>query len=104
MGTSYRFPCDYPFWLPDSRYIGFFADNKLKKVAVTGGAAQTLCDAPAGRGGAWNAAGVILFAPTNNGRLSRVSQRRPPLPIGQRIRQRDLSGFSRRKGTPSPRA
>jgi serine/threonine-protein kinase len=32
-----------------------------------------LCDAPTGRGGTWNQDGVILFAPTNNGGLSRVS-------------------------------
>jgi hypothetical protein len=68
----------YPFWSPDSRYIGFFADGKLKKIAVTGGPPQTLCDAPAGRGGTWNQDGVILFAPTNdattnNGGLRRVS-------------------------------
>ena len=54
---------DYPFWSPDTRYIGFFADSKLKKIAVTGGPAQTLCDAPNGRGGAWNEDGVILCSP-----------------------------------------
>ena len=54
----------YPFWSPDSRYIGFFAQGKLKKIAVTGGAVQTLCDAPDGRGGAWNQQGVIVFAPS----------------------------------------
>jgi Tol biopolymer transport system component len=64
---------DHPFWSPDSRYIGFFADSKLKKIAVTGGPAQTLCDAPNGRGGTWNQDGVILFTPTYNGGLSRVS-------------------------------
>jgi hypothetical protein len=35
-----------PFWSPDNRFIGFFANNKLKKIDVSGGAAQTLCDAP----------------------------------------------------------
>jgi serine/threonine-protein kinase len=63
---------DHFFWSPDSRYIGFFADGKLKKVAVTGGPAETLCDAPNGRGGTWNQDGVILFTPTFNGGLSRV--------------------------------
>ena len=52
----------YPFWSPDSHYIGFFAHGKLKKIAVTGGPAQTLCDAPLGRGGTWNSEGVIVFA------------------------------------------
>jgi hypothetical protein len=41
----------YPFWSPDSRYIGFFAQGKLKKIAASGGPAQALCDAPNGRGG-----------------------------------------------------
>ena len=54
----------YPFWSPDSRYIGFFAQGKLKKIAVTGGPAQNLCDAPDGRGGTWNREGVIVFAPS----------------------------------------
>jgi Tol biopolymer transport system component len=62
----------YPFWSPDSRYIGFFAQGKLKKIAVTGGPAQILCDAPLGSGGTWNSEGVIVFAPTNFGGLSRV--------------------------------
>jgi serine/threonine protein kinase len=63
----------YPFWSPDSAYIGFFAQGKLKKIAVTGGPPQTLCDAPGGRGGTWSAAGVVLFAPNLTGGLYRVS-------------------------------
>jgi len=50
-----------PFWSPDSRWIGFLAQGKLKKIAATGGPAQTLCDAQAGRGGAWNRDGTIIF-------------------------------------------
>lgn len=41
----------YPFWSPDSRYIGFFGQGKLKKIAGGGGLAQPLCDAPFGAGG-----------------------------------------------------
>ena len=64
----------YPFWSPDSRTIAFFAGGKLKKIAATGGPVQTLCDAPAGRGGTWNADGVIVFAPAGAGKgLQRVS-------------------------------
>jgi len=51
-----------PFWSPDSRYLGFFAAGKLKKIDASGGPPQTLCDAPSGRGGTWNREGVILFA------------------------------------------
>jgi eukaryotic-like serine/threonine-protein kinase len=52
----------FPFWSPDSAFVAFFAQGKLKKIALTGGPPQTLCDAPQGRGGAWSSAGVILFA------------------------------------------
>jgi Tol biopolymer transport system component len=69
---------DEPFWSPDSRFVGFFADGKLKKIDIAGGPAQTLCDASAGRGGTWAAGatgdtGVIVFAATALGSLQEVS-------------------------------
>lgn len=63
----------FPFWSPDSRFLGFFADGKLKKIEAAGGPVLTLCDAPVGRGGAWNRDGVIVFAPDTAGALQRVS-------------------------------
>jgi serine/threonine-protein kinase len=54
-----------PFFSPDGQWIGFFADGKLKKVAVNGGTVVTLCDAPSGRGGAWAEDGTIVFSPAN---------------------------------------
>jgi eukaryotic-like serine/threonine-protein kinase len=63
----------FPFWSPDSRFIGFFADGKLKKIDASGGPPQTLCDAPLSRGGTWNREGVILFSPVPDGPLYRVS-------------------------------
>ncbi len=51
-----------PFFSPDGGWIAFFAAGKLKKVATTGGAAVTLCDAPADRGGTWAEDGTIVFA------------------------------------------
>jgi eukaryotic-like serine/threonine-protein kinase len=63
----------FPFWSPDNRFIGFFAGDKLKKVDVFGAPPQTLSDAPVGRGGTWNADGVIVLAPFDNGPLFRVS-------------------------------
>jgi len=64
----------YPFWSPDSRFIGFFADRKLKKIDALGGPAMTLCDAPSGRGGTWNQEGTIVFCPQVGSALSRVSE------------------------------
>jgi Tol biopolymer transport system component len=52
-----------PFWAPDSRAVGFFADGKLKRIEIRGLTAITICDAPAGRGGAWLVDGQIVFAP-----------------------------------------
>ena len=53
---------EYPFWSPDSRFIGFFAGGKLKKIEVSGGPPQTICDVVWGRGGTWNRDGVIVFS------------------------------------------
>jgi dipeptidyl aminopeptidase/acylaminoacyl peptidase len=63
----------YPFWSPDSRFLGFFADGKLKKIDVSGGPPITLGNAPDARGGTWNSDGVIVFAPGAAGALHRIS-------------------------------
>jgi Tol biopolymer transport system component len=63
----------YPFWSPDSRFLGFFAGGKLKKIDASGGPPQVLCDAQSGRGGTWNREGVILFSPSLRDALQRVS-------------------------------
>ena len=63
----------FPFWSPDSQFVGFFADGKLKKVAITGGPPIVLCDAPSGRGGSWSRDNVILFSGSPAGGLQRVS-------------------------------
>jgi eukaryotic-like serine/threonine-protein kinase len=62
-----------PFWSPDGRFIAFFAQGKLRKVASGGGASQVLCDAESGNGGTWSAAGTILFAPATDRGLFQVS-------------------------------
>ena len=52
-----------PFWSPDSRSVGFFAEGKLKRIEVSGGSPETLADVGgSGRGGTWNREGVILFS------------------------------------------
>jgi len=63
----------FPFWSPDSRFLGFFAAGKLKKIEASGGPAQTLCDAPFGYGGTWNRNGVILFASSDYDPIHRVA-------------------------------
>jgi Tol biopolymer transport system component/predicted Ser/Thr protein kinase len=53
----------YPFWSPDSRYIAFFAQARLKTIAAGGGPAQVVCDVSgAGAGGSWSRDGVIVFS------------------------------------------
>ena len=60
-----------PFWSPDSRRIGFFADGRLKVIPATGGPTQVLCEETGlGGGGTWNRDGVILFS--NRSGLRRV--------------------------------
>jgi Tol biopolymer transport system component len=63
-----------PFWSPDSRYIAFGCAGKLKKVPVSGGTPQSLCDAPDPvLGGSWNSQGVIIFGRPTGSVIRRVS-------------------------------
>ena len=53
-----------PFWSPDGRFVAWDAGGKLKKVDISGGLPQTLCDLPRGSvavGGSWNRDGDIIF-------------------------------------------
>jgi serine/threonine protein kinase len=63
----------YPFWSPDNAYVGFFAEGKLKKIPVSGGAPQVLAAATSGRGGAWGRRGVIVFSPQPAGWLWKIN-------------------------------
>jgi serine/threonine protein kinase/Tol biopolymer transport system component len=62
----------YPFWSPDGAYVGFFANGKLQKIAIAGGAPQVLAIAPAGRGGSWGSKGVIIYAADAQNPLQRI--------------------------------
>jgi len=64
----------YPFWSPDGRFVGFFADHKLRKVPAAGGTVVSLCDALDGRGASWSRAGVIAFTPSPFGGLMLVPE------------------------------
>jgi Tol biopolymer transport system component len=62
----------YPFWAPNSRSLGFFADTKLKRVDLETGAVQDLATVVAGRGGSWGTKDVIVYAPDIAGPLYQV--------------------------------
>jgi serine/threonine protein kinase len=62
----------YPFWSPDSRFVAFSNGQKLKKVAVSGGPAETLAEVQPAFG-TWGRGGVILFEADDNA-LARVSE------------------------------
>ena len=63
-----------PFFSPDSQWLGFFADGKLKKVSVSGGAAVTLAVASNPGGASWGSQGIIAFAPTQVGALQQMQE------------------------------
>ena len=84
----------YPFWSPDGRFIGFFAQGKLKKIGAAGGPVQTLCTSPGfGAGATWNRDGAIIFAGTANP-LRRVSAAGGvPAPVGWRSDSRPIHTY-----------
>ena len=64
----------FPFWSPNSRSIGFFANAKLRKIDAAGGPAQTLADASSDpRGGTWTPDETIIFSPHTTSPLMRVA-------------------------------
>jgi Tol biopolymer transport system component len=64
----------FPFWSPDGRFVGFFADGKLKKIDISSGAVATLADVASSRGGAWGTSGMIVYAPPGLGGLFAISE------------------------------
>ena len=51
----------YPFFSPDGRWIGFFADGQLFRVAVAGGPPLAVCAAIPGLGAAWGENGRVTL-------------------------------------------
>jgi eukaryotic-like serine/threonine-protein kinase len=74
----------YPFWSPDSRSIGFFAGDELKRWDIDVGVAGSLTRVARGRGGSWSADGTILFAP-NAGPLSEIRATGGPVAEATRL-------------------
>jgi len=56
----------FPFWSPGGTSIGFFADGKLRTMALAGGTSMALADSRNPRGADWSRNGTILYAPNPN--------------------------------------
>jgi eukaryotic-like serine/threonine-protein kinase len=63
----------FPFWSGDGKFLGFFADGRLKKVPASGGPITVLADAPNPRGGSSNQDNVIIYEPDYRDSLWRIS-------------------------------
>ena len=56
-----------PFWSPDGNSIGFFSQDKLKTISISGGPARVICEGGTDfRSGTWGPRGEILFSLSNN--------------------------------------
>jgi Tol biopolymer transport system component len=62
----------FPFWSPESRWLAFFSEGRLRKIEAAGGPVQAVCEANAGRGGSWGRDGTIVFSPDITGPLVKV--------------------------------
>jgi Tol biopolymer transport system component len=62
-----------PFWSPDGRSIGFFADGTLKRLDLDTGSIRELLKAVTSSGGTWSRDGVILLAMGNIQPIRRIS-------------------------------
>jgi serine/threonine protein kinase len=63
----------FPFWSYDGKFIGFFADGRLKKVAAAGGPVTVLTESPNARGGSWNQDNIIIYEPDYRDTLWQIS-------------------------------
>ena len=61
-----------PFFSPDGKWVGYFANHQLRKVGIETGETVTLCDAPVDHGGTWTEDGQIIAAISASGELSTV--------------------------------
>jgi serine/threonine protein kinase/Tol biopolymer transport system component len=62
-----------PFFSPDGQWVGFFAQGKLMKVSVHGGALVAICASGPSAGASWGADNTIIFSPSASSSLLRVS-------------------------------
>jgi Tol biopolymer transport system component len=62
-----------PFWSPDGRFLVFYSRGKLRRIELSTGSIEVLCDAELGRGGTWGSNGDILFTQGAVGTLYRIA-------------------------------
>ena len=62
-----------PFFSPDGNWVGFFAENRLKKVSLQGGDPVVLCEARTPHGGSWSSDDTIVFSDEEGDKLIQVS-------------------------------
>jgi serine/threonine protein kinase len=79
-----------PFWSPDSHYLAFIADRKLKRISVSGGDAQTLADDAYSGSGDWSPAGIILFCKQNFGPISQIASSGGPVSPATRLDKNEI--------------
>ena len=71
-----------PFFSPDGRHVAFFADGKLRRVALDGGNPRIVADiVEQAHGGSWGDDDTIVFVPRTDGGLSRVSADGGPVEV-----------------------
>ena len=85
-----------PFWSPDGKALGFFAESKLKRLDISGGPVQTLAPVNGARGGAWAPDGTVLFALVS-GPIFRVPAAggAPPVPLTKLLPRQSSHRFPR---------
>jgi serine/threonine protein kinase len=83
-----------PFWSPDSRYLAFVADRKLKTINISGGDAQTIADDAHSGCGDWNPAGIILFCKQNFGPISQIPASGGQVSPATRLNQNEFDNAS----------
>ena len=83
----------YPVWSPDSQFIAYLEQGKLKKIALSGGSPEALCDGVPGQGTAWSREGIILVGLGNAG-IGQVSANGGPLKAATRVDRGDRAHFA----------
>jgi len=58
-----------PFWAPDGRSLGFFANDQLYRIDLDGSAPLKLAGVTQGKGGSWGPDGTLVYAPNFNSEL-----------------------------------